>query len=423
MKVLVVGNGGREHALLWKLAQSKRVTEVFCASGNAGTYSFATNVEIDPSDISVLALWAVEHEIDLTVVGPEAPLSLGIVDVFKGHGLRIFGPSKKAAQLESSKIFSKEVMLNANVNTPKAREFSDYKLAKEYVESQGAPIVIKADGLAAGKGVVVSKTVDEALTALEDFMLKSSLSSAGKKVLVEECIVGKEASIMALVDNGVVLPLVVSQDYKCLLDGDKGPNTGGMGAVSPTPVLGDITVERLVEDIFVPVINELDRRGISYSGFLYAGVIVDEETSEVKVLEFNCRLGDPETQVILPRLESDLFEVLYRATTNRLNSVELRWKTETAACVVASSEGYPSKVKDNKLISGIFEDKEDMIVFQAGTYLDKESKNIYSKGGRVLCVSALGENLNEALEKAYSGLNEISFDGMFYRKDIGKSSF
>jgi phosphoribosylamine--glycine ligase len=421
MKVLVVGGGGREHAIAWKLSQSPKITELFCAPGNAGTASFATNVEVGAEDIGVLALWAVEHEIDLTVVGPEAPLAAGIVDVFVSHGLKIFGPNKEAAQLESSKAFAKDVMIKAGVPTPEGQEFSDYEQAKAYLEEKGAPIVIKADGLAAGKGVVVAQTMDDAQEALRSLMVDGALSGAGKTVVIEECLVGKEASVMALIEGDTVLPLVVSQDYKRLLDNDEGPNTGGMGAVSPTPALGDVSVEQLMDDIFVPVVHEMHKRGIQFTGFLYAGVMVDE-TAGIKVLEFNCRLGDPETQVLLVRLESDLLDALYRAATNRLGTVELRWSSRAAACVVASSKGYPGEVDDNKPIEGLFEPTDNHMVFLAGANIDEASGKVHSQGGRVLCVSGLGSNIREALDQAYEGMKKISFEGMHYRKDIGSSS-
>ncbi|MCB0324136.1 MAG: phosphoribosylamine--glycine ligase [Bdellovibrionales bacterium] len=418
MKVLVVGGGGREHAIVWKLRQSPKVTELFCAPGNPGTAQLATNVDIGVTNTGALAVWAVQNKIDLTVVGPEAPLAAGLADVFAQHGLRIFGPSQAAAQLEASKSFAKEVMQKAGVPTPRAELFEEFEAAKRYVEEQGAPVVIKADGLAAGKGVTVAMTVDEAIAALKECLLDERFGSSGKKVVVEEFIKGREASVMAIIDGTTVLPLVVSQDYKRLNDGDQGPNTGGMGAISPTDVLADEQVEGLAAEIFIPVLKELWSRDIRYVGFLYAGVIVDEE-GVARVLEFNCRLGDPETQVLLPRLQSDLCEVLDAAVSGKLSSIELSWKSEAAACVVLSSRGYPGEVDDGKPITGLESTENDVFVFHAGTTLAEDGQTVVSKGGRVLTVAALGETRNRALGKAYARLEKISFDGMHCRRDIG----
>ncbi len=419
MKVLVVGGGGREHAIAWKVKKSSQLKELYCAPGNAGTSSIATNIDISPKNLGALAVWAVEHEIDLTIVGPEAPLADGIVDVFTEHGLRIFGPTKQAAQLESSKAFAKEVMQRAGVPTPAAKIFSEFEAANTYLEEVGAPVVIKADGLAAGKGVTVAMNIEDAKAALEECLLEKRFGSSGQQVVIEEFIDGKEASVMAIIAGDTILPLVVSQDYKRLGDGDSGPNTGGMGAISPTPVVEDSQVESLVDQIFVPVIKELRARNIDYLGFLYAGVIVNAQ-GEAKVLEFNCRLGDPETQVLLPRLQSDLLEVLDAAVKGTLSAQELTWRSDAAATVVASSRGYPAECDDGKPISGIFEEEQDTIVFQAGTDLS-ESGEIVSRGGRILVVSALGGTTERALEKAYAGLEKINFDGMHFRKDIGRT--
>ncbi|MCL4148401.1 UNVERIFIED_CONTAM: hypothetical protein GTU68_026015, partial [Idotea baltica] len=347
---------------------------------------------------------------DLTIVGPEAPLAEGIVDVFTQHGLRIFGPTQAAAQLEASKSYAKEVMLKAGVKTPMAEVFTDFKQAKAYVDEVGAPIVIKADGLAAGKGVV----------ALEDCLCNEVFGNSGAKVLIEEFLDGDEASLMAIVDGTTVVPLVASQDYKRLLDADEGPNTGGMGAISPTPVLEDKRVENLVAEIFLPVLNELWNQGIKYVGFIYAGLIVDKKTSEAKVIEFNCRLGDPETQVLLMRMQSDLLKAIDAATKEKLSTVELKWAKKSACCVVASSEGYPAKVNDGKEIKGLFEPEGTKAVFHAGTATGSNGK-VVSKGGRILTVAALGDNMEDAIQSAYGGMSEVSFDGMHYRRDIGKA--
>lgn len=419
MKVLVVGSGAREHALVWKLAQSPLKPEIFCAPGNAGTRELATNVEVKAETPGALAVWAVNNKIDLTVVGPEAPLAAGLVDIFSEHGLKAFGPSKAAAQLEASKSFSKEVMLKAGVCTAPGQVFTNFNQAKDYVIAQGAPIVIKADGLAAGKGVVVARRLEDALQALDDFMLQERLGGAGTRVIVEKCLEGQEASVIAMVDGTTVLPLVVSQDYKRINDGDQGPNTGGMGAISPTPVLSDQRVENLIGEIFIPTLKELRSRGITYVGFLYAGVLV-EKSGAVNVIEFNCRLGDPETQVIMMRMKSDLLPVIEAALNGNLSSVELKWRSEAAACVVLSSRGYPGTPDDGKLISGLFPGSADLQIFHAGTKVSSNNhQEVISKGGRILTVTALGSTLNAALSRAYEGVKKISFDGMHCRRDIG----
>lgn len=419
MKILIIGSGGREHALAWKVKKSPHVKEVFCAPGNAGTARFARNVDLKLSNIGALALWAIENKIDLTIVGPEEPLSRGFVDIFEEHGLRIFGPSKAAAQLEASKIFSKEIMLRSGVKTAKGAVFSEFAAAKDYLMSHGAPIVVKADGLAAGKGVVVAETTEQALSALEDFMVRGAMGEAGTRVVLEERLEGEEASVIAVVDGDTVIPFVVSQDYKRLQDGSQGPNTGGMGSISPTPVLGETRVENLVGELFLPVISELWSRGIRYRGFLYAGVMVSPK-GEVHVLEFNCRLGDPETQVLLMRMQSDLVEIIDAAVSGKLATVDIRWKPEAAACVVIASGGYPGTVDDEKVISGLFDDENDLVVFHAGTAQHPSNRNeVISKGGRILGVTATGATLNAAVKRAYDGVSKISFDGMQYRKDIG----
>lgn len=417
MKVLVVGGGGREHALVWKLKQSPLRPEIFCAPGNAGTRAIATNVDISTTNVGALAVWAVENGIDFTVVGPEAPLADGIVDIFTEHGLRIFGPTKAAARLESSKAFAKEILLEAGVTTAKGAVFDSFEEAERYVREQGAPIVVKADGLAAGKGVVVAQTVDEAVGALKSFMLEGALGQSGKKIVVEDCLVGEEASVIALVDGSTVLPLVVSQDYKRVGDGNTGPNTGGMGAISPTGVYSDAAVGKLVSVLFLPVLEKLAARGIRYCGFLYAGVLVTKDGT-LNVLEFNCRLGDPETQVLLMRLSSDLLPVLEAAADEKLSSMELHWKKEEAACVVMCSRGYPGAVDDGKVIEGIPDGTDDCQVFHSGTFVNEEGK-VVSRGGRILTVSALGPTRNRALSRAYEAVRKIKFDGAQFRNDIG----
>ncbi len=420
MRVLVVGSGAREHAMAWKIHSSPLCSKLYCAPGNGGTASFAENVELKADTTGALALWAVEHKIDLTVVGPEAPLAEGIVDVFAQHGLKIFGPTKEAAKLESSKSFAKEVMLQAGVATARGAVFDDYDQAVAYVKKEGAPIVVKADGLAAGKGVVVAQTVDEAVEALESFMVHARLGTSGSRVVIEECLVGREASVMALIDGVTVLPLVVSQDYKRIGDNDSGPNTGGMGSISPTPVLSDKRVENLVGEIFLPVLQTLHQRGIHYSGFLYAGLLVDK-AGVARVLEFNCRLGDPETQVLMMRLKSDFLSVLSAAVEVKLASVELEWRTDSAVCIVCASKGYPGKVDDGKKISGLFEGTDDLQVFHGGTKKHGDGE-VVTSGGRILSVTALGGSVKEARERAYAAAERISFDGMQRRSDIGAAA-
>jgi phosphoribosylamine--glycine ligase len=420
MKVLVVGNGGREHAIAWKLKQSSQLSALYCAPGNAGTALIAENVPIAVSEIHKLRDWAKEEGIDLTVVGPEAPLAEGIVDVFEAAGLRIFGPSQKAAQLEASKSFAKDVMKAAGVPTAGAEVFEDFELAHAYLAERGAPIVIKADGLAAGKGVTVAMSIEEANSALEECLRDQRFGESGARVVIEDFIDGREASVMAIIDGDSIVPLAISQDYKRLLEKDEGPNTGGMGAISPTPVLNEEKLPELVETVFQPVVSELKSRGIRFRGFLYAGLIIDSD-GNYKVLEFNCRLGDPETQVLLPRLKSDLLEAFDAAVSGSLDDIRLGWSEQACACVVASSSGYPKQVDDGKEIKGVFPDRESQLVFQAGTRLDSTGK-LTSKGGRILVVTGLGDNLSEALSQAYNGLEEISFDGMHFRKDIGASN-
>ena len=427
MKVLVVGGGGREHALCWKLKQSPLLTKLYIAPGNAGITALAEPVTVPSNSVGAPARWAVENKIDLTIVGPEAPLAEGIVDIFTEHGLRIFGPTKAAAQLEASKAFSKEIMLKAGVRTPAGEVFTDFEKAKAHVKERGAPIVVKAVGLAAGKGVVVAETEAEALEALESFMVGGRFGEASQSVVLEQKIEGKEASVMVIVDGNAVLPLVVSQDYKRLKNEDLGPNTGGMGSISPTPVLGDLRLENLVSDIFIPVIRELRNREIVYRGFLYAGVMVDA-AGQVNVIEFNCRLGDPDTQVLMRRLKSDLLEVINASVDNSLSTVDLQWRKDAAACVVVTSPGYPDSVQDGQPIRGLPPGNDqqldaDVVVFHSGTAADSENGEIVrSKGGRVLSITALGATVGAAVAKVYKQIESISFEGMHFRNDIGSGA-
>lgn len=411
MKVLIVGSGGREHAMAWKVAQSPLLSQLFCSPGNPG---MAECGEVVPhNDIEELLRFAQKESVDLTIVGPEAPLAQGIVDRF--NGLRIFGPSKAAAELEASKSFAKAIMLENGVQTAQAEVFEDYAQAEAFIQQKGAPIVIKADGLAAGKGVTVAASTEEAIEAAKACLLSNQ--HGGSRIVVEDFISGQEASVIAIVDGETVKPFVVSQDYKRHGENNTGPNTGGMGAISPTPVLSDSQVGNILERVFLPTIRGLKKKGIDFRGFLYAGIMVDKSDG-IYVLEFNCRLGDPETQVLMPRLESDLLEVLTAACDGELENIDLKASPKAAACVVASSKGYPSAVDDGKEIHGLPKPTDRSIVFQAGTTL--QNNRLLTKGGRVLSSVGLGDTLPEALEIAYDTMEKISFEGMYYRKDIGQ---
>ena len=416
MKVLVVGKGGREHALVWKIAQSPRVSKIYCAPGNAGINQKAECVPIKAENIPELIRFAQEKEIDLTVVGPEAPLTKGIVDEFEKRNLRVFGPSKSASQLEGSKVFAKEIMLEAGVPTGKCEIFEDSDKAAQYIKSQPVPIVVKADGLAAGKGVIVAKTKEEALEAIDLIMIKRAFGKAGDKIMIEECLVGEEASILAFCDGESFIPMVASQDHKAIYDGDNGPNTGGMGAYSPAPVVNEDMMKTVSSRVFQPIINKMKEKGMPYKGILYAGIMITE--SGLKVLEFNVRFGDPETQVILPRLKTDLIDIIESCIDGKLNEANIEWKDEAAVCVVIASGGYPGSYKKGEIITGIkqAEELQDVIVFHAGTSL--EGENILTSGGRVLGITGLGASIEQAIDKAYKAVGEIHFDKMYFRNDI-----
>jgi len=419
MRVLVVGSGGREHALCWKISKSPLLSELFCAPGNPGTAELGTNVEF--GSVVQLADWACTQNIGLTIVGPEAPLAAGLADEFLRRGLKVFGPVKAAARLESSKSFAKEVMLEAGVPTPGGRAFDNYEEALLYLEQSPEPLVVKADGLAAGKGVLVPETKEEAQQELKSFMCEGRLGGAGSRVVLEEKIRGAEASLMAIIAGDQILPLAVSQDYKRLLDDGMGPNTGGMGAISPTKVLSYDRSLVLSQQIFKPVVEWLKNRGIAYCGFLYAGLIIDEITGKEKVLEFNVRLGDPETQVLMLRMESDLLDVLNKAASGESLANELLWSTDAACCVVATSRGYPEKPHTGDVVNGLFSESSETVIFQAGTAPSTQDKGqIITSGGRILCVSARAGTLDGAVERAYAGIGQISFEGMHYRRDIGR---
>jgi phosphoribosylamine--glycine ligase len=420
MKVLIVGGGGREDALAWKLSRSKRVTRVYIAPGNAGTSRHGVNIAIIAEDVEGLKAFALAEEIDLTIVGPELPLTLGIADAFIEAGLKVFGPSRRAAEIEGSKAFCKALMLNYSIPTAGYEEFTDAGEALKYVNSQTPPFVVKADGLAAGKGVSICKTRDEAVWAIDQAMDKKVFGKAGEKVIIEEFLSGEEASYLAITDGQTVVPLAPAQDHKAAYDGDEGPNTGGMGAYSPAPLVTPEMEKEIMESVMVPAVKAMAAEGRPYKGVLYAGLMIED--GRLKVLEFNCRFGDPETQPILARLEDDLFEILYAAAEDRLEDRPLKWSEKAAVCVVLSSKGYPGKYEKGKEIKGIEEAEagEDVVVFHAGTAVKDE--RVVTSGGRVLGVTALGDDIEEAIENAYWAVGKISWDGVHYRTDIGKKA-
>lgn len=416
MKVLVIGNGGREHALAWKLAQSPKVSRVLVAPGNAGTALDPDMKNVPITKIPSLVEFARREKIALTIVGPEAPLSQGIVDVFRAAGLKIFGPTKAAAQLESSKDFAKAFMARHGIPTAAYATFSDAAAAHEYVTQQGAPIVIKADGLAAGKGVVVAMDEVEAHAAIDMMLADNKLGEAGARVVIEEFLEGEEASFIVLVDGENVLTMASSQDHKRLQDGDQGPNTGGMGAYSPAPVVTPTIHAKVLREIIRPTVEGMAKDGIRYTGFLYAGLMIDQDGG-VKTLEFNCRMGDPETQPIMMRLKSDLVTLFEHAVDGRLDQVEAEWDRRTALGVVMASRNYPDTPRTGDAIHGLPKNLEDAHVFHAGTTM--KDAEVVTSGGRVLCVTALGETVKEAQRRAYEIADEIKFDGQQMRRDIG----
>ena len=418
MKILLIGSGGREHALAWKMARSPRVQKVFVTPGNGGTANQKNEgIENLPiSDLQELADFAKREQIAFTVVGPQAPLAAGIVDVFRNHGLRIFGPTQLAAQLESSKDFSKAFMKRHGIPTADYQTFSNASEAHNYIDQKGAPIVIKADGLAAGKGVVVAMSLPEAHMAVDMMLSDNKLGNAGARVVIEEFLIGEEASFIVLVDGKNVVPLATSQDHKRLHDGDQGPNTGGMGAYSPAPVVTPEIHARAMREVIMPTVLGMKADGIPYTGFLYAGLMISPD-GRIKTLEFNCRMGDPETQPIMARLESDLVNALDKAIDGKLDEVELKWDRRIALGVVLAAHQYPDTPRSGDRISGIPAPTNDQIVFHAGTKL--HDGNLLTSGGRVLCVVGLADTVKAAQQKAYSAVEQIHFDGMQYRKDIG----
>jgi len=419
-----VGSGGREHALAWKIAQSRLCDKLFCAPGNGGIAQVAECIDIKADDVAGLLDFVRRERIDFTVVGPEVALAAGIVDEFRKYKLNIFGPDKKAAQLEASKIFAKELMAKYNVPTADFAVFQDPREAKMYIEKKSSPCVVKADGLAAGKGVVVAKTVDEAKNAVDMMMTQKAFGNAGEKVIVEECLEGQEASILVITDSKEVIALASSQDHKRIFDHDQGPNTGGMGAYSPAPVVTVDLFKEILEKIIYRTIDGLAKEGIEYRGVLYAGVMLTKDGP--KTLEFNVRFGDPETEAIIPRIKSDLLEVMLAASAMGLNKVVksdgLSWDERACVCVVCSSGGYPGDYEKGKEISGLEEaaKMKDIVVFHAGT--TKSGSRYFTNGGRVLGVTGLGKNIKEAINNTYQAVEKISFTGMHYRKDIGRKA-
>ncbi len=420
MKVLVIGSGGREHAIVWKLSQSPLVKKIYAAPGNPGTALHAENLAIPAEDIDGLRSFAQREKIDLTVVGPELPLTLGITDKFRDAGLKVFGPSKAASELEASKVFSKEVMLRHNIPTAFYKKFDNPDFALAYIETHNPPFVVKADGLAAGKGVIICRTKEEASRAIVLIMKEKAFGAAGKRVVIEEFLKGEEASFLAVTDGKTVVPLAPAQDHKAIYDGDKGPNTGGMGAYSPAPVVTPGLTQEIMDTIMVPTVKAMEAEGRPYSGVLYAGLMIYE--GKPKVLEFNCRFGDPETQPILMRLDDDLFEVLMSTVEGRLNRRAFKWKAQASVCVVMSAKGYPGEYLKGSEIKGLEEALrlKDVMVFHAGTAI--KGGKIVTSGGRVLGVTALGKDISGAIERAYSAVSMISWEGAYFRKDIGRKA-
>jgi len=417
MKVLIIGSGGREHALAWQCSQFEEVEHVFVAPGNAGTYleKKISNIQIDPENIPKLILFAKSEFIDITIVGPEAPLVMGVVDDFQNEGLAIFGPSKLASQLEGSKAFSKDFMYRNNIPTAFYKVFTESNLAIKYVKEMGTPIVIKADGLAAGKGVIIANTLNEAIVAINDMLEGNRFGEAGSRVIIEEFLKGEEASFIVMVDGDNILPMATSQDHKARDNADKGPNTGGMGAYSPAPIVSPLVFNDVMEKVIKPTVKAMKAEGIPYTGFLYAGLMIDDK-GMTKVLEYNCRFGDPETQPIMMRLKSNLAQLCISATQGTLDLANAEWDNRTALGVVMAANGYPDSYKKGEIINLPLEETDSKI-FHAGTKLD--TGNITSNGGRVLCVTALGGSIKEAQEKAYQLTNSVGWDGGYFRTDIG----
>ena len=417
MRVLVVGSGGREHALVWKLSQSHEVDQLFCAPGNGGISDRAELVDIGTEDIEALAEFAESKDVDLTIVGPESALAKGVVDLFEKRGLRIFGPTKAAARLESSKAFAKNLMKKYHIPTGQFAVFDDPQAARAYVRQLGVPIVVKADGLCGGKGTIVANTLSEALGGIDLLMEDRIFKQAGERIVIEERLVGEEVSIIVITDGVTVLPLLPAQDHKRLLDADKGPNTGGMGAYAPAPIVDGALSKQIMTQVITPTIQAMASEGLSFKGVLYAGLMLTSDGP--KVLEYNVRFGDPEIQAILPLLKCDLVPILDDAVEGRLSTTPCQWQTGSCVCVVLASSGYPGEFAIGKEIHGLerLADRRDVLVFHAGTKKDKQ--RFLSWGGRALNVIGLGADIDEALKRAYEAIGTIHFDGMVYRKDIG----
>ena len=413
MKVLVIGNGGREHTLCWKLKNDSRAPELFCAPGNAGTAALGTNLDLGATDVAGITAWAKENQPDLTVIGPEAPLCAGLADALEAEGFRVFGPHQAAAELEGSKEFAKEIMKSAGVPTSGYAVFTEAAPACEYVRKQGAPIVIKADGLAAGKGVTVAETVEQAEEAIND-ALGGAFGDAGSRVVIEDFLVGEEASILALIDGEHVVMLASSQDHKRAYEGDTGPNTGGMGAYSPAPIVTDAVLEKVRTEVYDRTLAELKKRGITYKGVLYAGLMIDN--GQPSVVEFNCRFGDPETQAVFARWDGDILPALEACVDGTLSDDLISWKADPSVCIVMSAGGYPGDYAKGAKISGLDAANESATVFHAGTALDGDK--VVTAGGRVLGVTALGADLQTAVDNAYAAVEKISWKDSFYRSDI-----
>ncbi|HPI02905.1 MAG TPA: phosphoribosylamine--glycine ligase [Candidatus Goldiibacteriota bacterium] len=419
MKVLVIGGGGREHAICSSVKKSKKVTKIFCAPGNAGTAGIAENVNISADDLEGLMNFAIDNAIDLTIVGPEAPLTAGIVDLFTENELKIFGPCEDAAQMEGSKIFTKNLLKKNNIPTAEFGEFDSEKPALEYINNNKKyPVVVKADGLAAGKGVIICQNQQEAISAVNDIMVKKEFGEAGSRIVIEEFLEGEEASILAFTDGETIIPLPPSQDHKRIFDNDEGPNTGGMGAYAPTPLIKPDMLEKIEKEILAATVNGLKREGITYRGILYAGLMITKDGP--KVLEYNVRFGDPETQVVLPLIKSDIVDVFLACIEGKLNEIELEIHNKSAICVVMAAKGYPGAYEKGREIKGLdsFEGREDVMVFHAGT--KKDGNKIVTSGGRVLALTAVDNTIDGAIKKVYDEIGKISFEGAQFRHDIGK---
>ncbi len=417
LKILIIGSGAREHCLADKLSQSPKVAKIYCAPGNGGTAQLGENVEIKVGDIEGLLKFALSEKIGLTVVGPEIPLAEGIVDKFRKEGLKIFGPNKELAKLESSKVFAKKMMQEFEVPTADFEIFTSPQEAKKYIAQRETPIVVKADGLAAGKGVIVCQNKKEANSAVDVIMVDKKFGESGRKIIIEDCLKGQEFSVLVFTDGDTIIPLVGSQDHKRALDGDRGPNTGGMGAYAPTPLLEKERLDKIIKNIFYPLVKGLSKKGKKYKGMLYAGLMVDKD--QIYVLEFNVRFGDPEAQAILPKMNTDLLELILKTIEGDLKQVSIEWDSRFCVCVVLASGGYPGNYQKGKEIKGIkeAEREENILVYHAGTKL--ENGKILTDGGRVLSVVGLGDTIKEAKDKAYQAVSKISFAGMQFRTDIG----